>query len=266
LKKTAPAKFASADGKNLHEVRILLVEDNDINRLYARSILKQWKCEVDIAENGLVAIEKIKNNLYDVILMDIQMPVMDGYEATRAIRLMDSHMRNAPIVALTANATKADIEKCLLSGMNDYLPKPFTPDDLYRKIFKELKIKGQKNGVSVKPASDGKSKFDLTYLRTVSDNNHDFIQEMIQTFVQSVPPVLEEMHLALNNQSWEKLSRLAHQIKPSFSLLGMDALRKAIIFIEENARKKTKLEQLPEITASFISDCEKVIEDLSKEA
>jgi PAS domain S-box-containing protein len=265
LKKTVPAKFASADGKNFHEVRILLVEDNDINRLYARSILKQWKCEVDIAENGLVAIEKIKNNLYDVILMDIQMPVMDGYEATRAIRLMDSHMRNAPIVALTANATKADIEKCLLSGMNDYLPKPFTPDDLYRKIFKELKIKGQKNGTSVKPVSEGKSKFDLTYLRSVSDNNHDFIQEMIRTFVQSVPPVLEEMEIALGKKSWEKLSRLAHQIKPSFSLLGMDTLRKTVIFIEDNAHRKTKLEQLPKVTGGFIRDCGKVIQELSKE-
>ena len=75
-------------------MRVLLVEDNDINRLYAKSILNQWNCIVDIAENALVAIEKIKYNFYDVVLMDVQMPVMDGYEATRAIRLMDSHMQD----------------------------------------------------------------------------------------------------------------------------------------------------------------------------
>ena len=125
-----PNHFASAGRRTLDDMKILLVEDNDINRLYAKSILKQWNCSVDIAENGLVAIEKIKNHHYDVVLMDVQMPVMDGYEATRAIRLMDSPMRDAPIVALTANATKSDIAKCLSSGMNDYLPKPFTPDNL----------------------------------------------------------------------------------------------------------------------------------------
>ena len=72
--------------------------------------------------------------------MDIQMPVMDGYETTKAIRLMETPQRNVPIVALTANATKADVEKCIAAGMDDYLPKPFTPDDLYRKLFKELKL------------------------------------------------------------------------------------------------------------------------------
>src|SRR5690606_32774063 len=196
-----------------------LVEDNDINRLYAKSILQQWNCTVDIAENGLVAIEKIKYNFYDVVLMDVQMPVMDGYEATRAIRLMDSHMRNAPIVALTANATKSDIERCLASGMNDYLPKPFTPDDLYRKITRELKIMLQKDadtGNIAPPAR--KSEFDLAYLRSISDNNQEFLQEMIQTFIQTIPPVLKDMKQSLDRKDWKKLSRLAHQIKPSFSL------------------------------------------------
>ena len=105
-----------------------------------RSILKNWNCDTDTAENGLVAIEKIKNQEYDVVLMDIQMPVMDGYETTKAIRMMEAPQRNVPILALTANATKVDVERCIASGMNDYLPKPFTPDDLYRKLFKDLKI------------------------------------------------------------------------------------------------------------------------------
>ena len=265
FKKVIPKTFRSLESKLLNEMKILLVEDNDINRLYAKSILKQWECAVDIAENGLVAIEKIKNNFYDVILMDVQMPVMDGYEATRAIRLMDSHMRHTPIVALTANATKTDIEKCLSSGMNDYLPKPFTPDDLYRKIFKDLKIKGKKNGTLKKLLTDKKVNFDLAYLRSVSDNNQEFIQEMIQTFVQSIPPILKKMDKSVSEKNWEKLSGLAHQIKPSFSLLGMDSLRKTIFYIEENAHQKTNLRELTNTTHQFIQDCENVIRDLTKE-
>ncbi|MGC1241645.1 MAG: ATP-binding protein [Chryseosolibacter sp.] len=264
-KTSIPKKMGALAGKMLSETKVLLVEDNDINRLYAKSILQQWNCSVDIAENGLVAIEKIKYNFYDVVLMDVQMPVMDGYEATRAIRVMDSHMRHAPIVALTANATKVDIEKCLASGMNDYLPKPFTPDDLYRKIFRDLKIKRKKNGVTKSVAAERKAGFDLAYLRTVSDNNQEFLQEMIQTFVQSIPPVLEQMELALSEMNWEKLSRLAHQIKPSFSLMGMDALRKTVFSIEENAEQKKNLSDLKRITEEFIRDCKNVINDLKKE-
>jgi PAS domain S-box-containing protein len=265
LKKAIPKTFRSFEGRSLNEMKILLVEDNDINRLYAKSILHQWNCAVDIAENGLVAIEKIKYNFYDVVLMDVQMPVMDGYETTRAIRLMDSHMRHAPIVALTANATKTDIEKCRSSGMNDYLAKPFTPDDLYRKIFRDLKIKGQKKPKLKKILSSKKITFDLAYLRSVSDNNQQFIQEMIQTFVQTIPLVLKEMDASLSDKNWKNLSRLAHQIKPSFSLLGMDALRKTIFYIEENAHQKNNLRELACTTLEFIQNCENVIDDLKKE-
>lgn len=266
LKKATEPKASEAMAQTgLRDIRVLLVEDNDINRLYAKSILHQWNCSVDIAENGLVAIEKIKYNFYDVVLMDVQMPVMDGYEATRAIRVMNSHMRNAPIIALTANATKTDIEKCLSSGMNDYLPKPFTPDDLYRKIFKDLKIKTKKNGAPKKTAPDQKAGFDLGYLRSVSDNNEEFLQEMIQTFVQSIPPVLDQMKEALNDKNWKKLSRLAHQIKPSFSLMGMDALRKTVFFIEANAEQNQDLTEVARVTIDFIEDCTAVIADLKKE-
>ena len=266
ITKTAISKKPGAfNNKALGETKVLLVEDNDINRLYAKSILQQWSCSVDIAENGLVAIEKIKYNSYDVVLMDVQMPVMDGYEATRAIRVMDSHMRHAPIVALTANATKVDIEKCLASGMNDYLPKPFTPDDLYRKIFRDLKIRRKKNGVTKTVDTGRKAAFDLAYLRSVSDNNQEFLQEMIQTFIQSIPPVLGQMEVALAEENWERLCRLAHQIKPSFSLMGMDALRKTVFHIEENADQKKNLSDLKRDTRAFIQDCGNVIIDLKKE-
>lgn len=265
LKKTISPQTSMTSGRQLDGMKVLLVEDNDINRLYAKSILRQWSCLVDIAENGLVAIEKIKYNFYDVVLMDVQMPVMDGYEATRAIRLMDSHMRHAPIVALTANATKTDIDKCLSSGMNDYLPKPFTPDDLYRKISGDLNIHPGKNGTEAKITPVQKTTFDLGYLRSISDNNQEFLQEMIQTFVQSIPPVLQEMEMALKTTDWKKLARLAHQIKPSFGLLGINSLKKGVFYIEENARQKTNLDELRPATDQFIIGCRHVIADLQKE-
>lgn len=261
--KTSQLDNAVFDNRSTRELDVLLVEDNDINRLYAKSILKNWECQVDIAENGLVAIEKIKNKLYDVVLMDVQMPVMDGYEATRTIRLMDSPKNSIPIVALTANATKKDIEKCIAAGMNDFLPKPFTPDDLHRKIIDELKIKP--NPKPKKISERKRTKMDLTYLRSISNNNEDFVKEMMQTFVQSIPGVLTEMKQCLNDENWEKLSKLAHQIKPSFTLLGVHELKNTILFIEENGKNKTNLLELPKISSNFITTCESLVEDVTND-
>lgn len=245
---------------------VLLVEDNDINRLYAKTILKNWNCTTETAENGLVAVEKLKGRTFDVVLMDVQMPVMDGYEATKAIRMMAPPLRDIPIVALTANATKVDVEKCLAAGMNDYLPKPFTPDDLYRKLFNELKIKPA-NPAGKKPVvvqSSPKSYYNLDYLKEVSGNNIDFINEMVNTFVTTLPHTLRELNEASGNVDWDKLSRLAHQIKPSFTLMGLESLRVKVVQIEESAKTRTKLDLLPEMVDDFIKHCNYAIEELSQ--
>ncbi len=201
------------------------------------------------------------------MLMDIQMPVMDGYETTKAIRLMNSPMRDVPVIALTANATKADVEKCMAAGMNDYLPKPFTPDDLYRKLFidqkitpkQKIKVKNQARSTPVNQL------YNLDYLRSVSGNNQEFIREMVLTFTQTIPPLLTEMRQALSESDWPKLARFAHQIKPSFTLMGLTELRSNILFIEENSKASTKLDQIPNAVEDFILQCEAVIPELSRE-
>jgi PAS domain S-box-containing protein len=267
IAQTAPVRDRALKDVKKSNLHVLLVEDNDINRLYAKSILKNWQCYIDVAENGLVAIEKIKNNFYDVVLMDVQMPVMDGYEATKVIRMMDQSA-DVPIIALTANATQNDVEKCLAAGMNDYLPKPFTPEDLYNKLFDDLKIKPtsrERIPASVKPSSK-EVMYNLDYLRSVSGNNEEFIREMVSTFIQTVPGILEDMHHAMERQDWMKLSRLAHQIKPSFTLMGLDALRVDIVFIEENSKMETNLPEVVRITQEFLRKCKIVIPELSKEA
>jgi PAS domain S-box-containing protein len=263
LTKSSSVSKSLFDNSKTKDLNVLLVEDNDINRLYAGSILKNWSCKVDIAENGLVAIEKVKNNLYDVVLMDVQMPVMDGYEATRAIRLLDAPKNEVPIVALTANATKPDIEKCLSAGMNAYLPKPFTPDDLRRKIIDDLKIKASPTRLQNNNTKNRDStKVDLTYLRSVSDNNEEFIKEMILTFVQTIPGVLTEMDTCLTEKNWERLSRLAHQIKPSFTLMGIHNTRENILFIETNAKNQANTDEVNRRTISFIKSCREIVADL----
>ncbi len=265
ISKSSPSKHAKAvKNARASQLYVLLVEDNEINRLYAKSVLKNWHCITDTAENGLIAIEKVKSQEYDVVLMDIQMPVMDGYETTKAIRMMESPQGNVPILALTANAIKNDVDKCLAAGMNDYLPKPFTPDDLYRKLFTELKITPREK-TRKKPSEATTKPYNLDYLRSVSGNNEEFIREMILTFTESIPSQLVEMKNALLLEDWAQLARNAHQIKPSFTLMGLNALRSSIVFIEENSKYGTKLDELPQVVSEFIGSCNDILPELAKE-
>jgi HPt (histidine-containing phosphotransfer) domain-containing protein len=147
------------------------------------------------------------------------------------------------------------------------LPKPFTPEDLYRKLFDDLKIKPL-NHAQLRPAQITEPEavlYNLSYLRNVSGNNEDFIREMVSTFVQTVPPVLTEMQKCLQEKEWTRLSRLIHQIKPSFILLGIDALRANILFIEENSKAETSLSRVTQTTKEFIARCNTILPQLSRD-
>ncbi|MFN0013874.1 MAG: ATP-binding protein [Saprospiraceae bacterium] len=131
----APSKPA-ASGNKLKNLKILIVEDAYFNQMLALELLKKHVegVEADIAENGLVALEKVRQKNYDLVLMDVKMPVMDGYDATRAIRQMDSAVRSVPILALTANAIPEQLEKCRAAGMDDCITKPIDSEELLEKI------------------------------------------------------------------------------------------------------------------------------------
>jgi CheY-like chemotaxis protein/two-component sensor histidine kinase len=224
--------------KNLKDLSVLLVEDNDVNRLYASSILKIWDCKIDMAENGYVAVEKIKNEHYDVVLMDIQMPVMDGFEATKTIRALDSGKKDLPIIALTANATRAAVEQCLANGMNDCLSKPFTPEDLYNKLthFKEI---GKGNGASKrKKKGDGAlQNIDLAYLQKMSNNNQKFIDEMLAAFLKSIPKSIDEIKSHTEAKEWILLARSVHKLKPSLTLMGLHTAKEQALLLEDLAKQ-----------------------------
>lgn len=120
--------------------KVLLVEDNMLNQILAKKVLSNWKCTIQVAENGLIAIEKIKETNFDVVLMDIQMPEMNGYEATEFIRKkLPPEKCNVPIIAMTAHAFTSEIEKCKALGMNDYISKPFNETELYLKVSNAIK-------------------------------------------------------------------------------------------------------------------------------
>jgi CheY-like chemotaxis protein/two-component sensor histidine kinase len=125
----------------LNGIKVLVVEDNFFNQILAAKILENWHCNVQIADNGIIAIEKVEKNDFDIILMDIQLPEMDGYETTNYIRnKLTGPKSDTPIIAMTAHAFSNEIEKCLKSKMNDYISKPFDENKLFEKMLQVLKL------------------------------------------------------------------------------------------------------------------------------
>ncbi len=129
-----PTKNGTESHKNEISLRVLVAEDNQVNQLFATTLLTNAGHRVDVAGNGIEALEAVKQRPYDVILMDVQMPEMDGLEATRRVRLLGGLASEVPIIALTANAMKGDRERCIQAGMNDYVSKPIDKTDLFDKI------------------------------------------------------------------------------------------------------------------------------------
>lgn len=253
LKKSENNKFKGME--------ILLVEDNDVNRLYASTILKKWGCICTEAENGEIALELLKKNNYEIILMDVHMPVMDGLEATRIIRKsFDPPKQDIPIIAFTANAIKGEKENYINLGMNDYISKPFVPNEL-QKIISSYYRPGiaQKLAVENEPTP----LYDLTYLKNISDDNEEFIMEIINTFIEKTPELLDQMSEAGENLEWKTVGSLAHKLKPNLTLLGMNSLKTLALSLEEDGKSSQNTGSIPDRIKELIEKCKGVITELS---
>jgi len=211
--------------------------------------------------------------MYDVILMDLQMPVMDGFETTVSIRnSLEKPKSEIPIIALTANAIKGDREKCIELGMNDYISKPFEPDQLFNKLkpFYHTETMSETNRYDAEIVVENKQKDDkgkltnLGYLTSMSNNNKSFIHEMISTFISSTPASLDNMEKALEGGDLEKVGQIAHKIKPSLTFMGIDSLKDAVKEIELVGKEGRDREKLKIAVPEFISRLTMAIQELEE--
>jgi len=200
--------------------RILLVEDNPINQKLAVALLNKAGYPVDVAENGAQAVETLKTISYQLVLMDVQMPEMDGLEATRLIRVMEGKSRHVPIIAMTAYAMKGDKERCLAVGMDDYLTKPLEPDEVFAMIEHWAR---EQAPVSLKPfledepaqavTGEGVSPIDLLKAMPRFGDDKVFFVEMLNEFVEHLEERVKTLREALQAQDAKTLGRLAHNLK-----------------------------------------------------
>ncbi|HXU26789.1 MAG TPA: ATP-binding protein, partial [Bacteroidia bacterium] len=207
----------------IKNIRVLVVEDIALNQLLMRTLLDDFGFEQDIASNGKIAIEKLQNNSYDIILMDLQMPEMNGFEATEYIRnTMNSKI---PIIALTADVTTVDLAKCRAVGMNDYISKPVDDKLLYSKVIGFVKKPSleetKKNTGNSYSQSENLKYVNLSYLSHRTKSNPKLMMEMIELYLDQTPPLIASMKQSLLDKDWNTLQSAVHKMIPSFSIMGI---------------------------------------------
>jgi two-component system CheB/CheR fusion protein len=208
---------------------ILLAEDNPSNQKVAQYVLSKQGHMVEIVENGERAVELVKQRSFDVVLMDVQMPGMDGFEATAAIRaLPDRDKAKVPIIAMTAHAMKSDEERCLAAGMDAYLSKPISVDELVGKL---AEVTGPDAASMVVPAPV----FDLDEALTRCFGKRAVFQQMVDFFPKESTDLLGQMRTAIANSDMEEAGRLAHQLKGTVVYLGARPAADAVRQFEQAA-------------------------------
>jgi PAS domain S-box-containing protein len=216
---------------DIKDVKVLVVEDVELNQLLMRTLLDDFGFECDIAGNGKIAVEKLEKYKYDIVLMDLQMPVMNGFQATDYIR--NTLQSSIPIIALTADVTTVDLEKCKAVGMNDYIAKPVDDRKLYSKILGLIRKPSQTIALKTPENYESKSQLsiDLSYLNKLTKSNPKLMTEMINVYLSQTPSLIDTIKQSWLEQDLETLKSAVHKLAPSFSIVGIDKK------YEEMARK-----------------------------
>jgi len=247
----------SGTEKKLLGKTILVAEDVEMNQHLIRTILESSGAQVVIAKNGAEALELVKKQIFDCVLMDVQMPEMDGIQATVNIRNLEDPVLSAiPIIAITANSQEEDLLKCEQAGMDDFLAKPIVEAQLLDTILNNS-ISDKMNHTD-SPSSGENKLYDLNMIRSVSGGDKAFIKKMILLFIETVPQNVQELVDATKQKNWEQVSKMAHKLKSTIDSMGIRSIHDQIRAVEMNAKNKEQLENLPDMVRqveSVVSVC-----------
>lgn len=249
-----PVELQSDEVEEYAGKRILVVEDNEMNRYVVLLTLQSLMCEVVEVENGEQAVEILKSEPFDLIFMDIQMPRMDGVEATQLIR--KELAINTPIIALTANAFQHNIDHYLAAGMNDFIVKPYLEKD-----FKKILRKYLPSGITTADVQ----LFDSSLLREVCKNDTQFMHRMMALFIKVVDKALPELQRMRGEQDFEGISRLVHKLKPSIEHMAITSVKESVQFLEKANNEPSKEAELYRQLDKLVSVLQQVREQVSKE-
>ncbi|OYY99784.1 MAG: hypothetical protein B7Y37_12605 [Sphingobacteriia bacterium 28-36-52] len=250
--------------------RILVAEDVTINQIIVKQILEEWGHEVVLVANGQEAFEAYKKKDFDLILMDIHMPEVDGYEATQMIRHMgDTTKAAVPIVALTANAFKKETDRFAEAGFNDYITKPFTEAGLYDCIKKQLQLNSPvyfSKKLKKNTAEDTTEKlYDFSALQVIDQDDTAFLKEIVQVFIKNTTTDIINLLKAIDSNNTNEIFQLAHRMKSSIYSLGIKQAYKTVESIEFYAKTGEQLDKIPSLGIQLNQILDEVFIQLRKD-
>ena len=230
----------------LQKIRVLVAEDNPMNQQLVRHLMRSWSIDHVLVENGAEAVEALKKDHYSIVLMDIQMPDMDGYTATSVIR--NEMCLNVPIIAMTAHAMVGEKEKCLQLGMNDYVSKPIKETVLYNIIARHAQRI---------PEEPQMQHVGLDYLHQLSGNDRDFEREILQQFLVQAPAELTRLEEQLESHQFDEARKTAHSLRSTVGYVGLaESLHPPLEHIEKNAGS----------SGTGVQDCLIIVQDTCRQA
>jgi len=258
------AVVSTAQVELLKGLRILLAEDNHYNRIVAVETLELMLLDVRVStvENGQEAVQKVEENNYDLVLMDVAMPIMDGLEATRLIRALPAPKNAIPIIAFTASVIQSEIQKCEAAGMNGYVPKPFKNSELMSAlhiavaqnspdIFKSL---SPPSGDFKSPGLHSADLSSLEFLEQLTGGNRERIRKYLGLYLESAQTSLPRIESALTANDGDGLRRAVHTLKPQFKIVGLTAASILAEQIEKNLLDGILPHSLSEETTRLLAE------------
>ena len=245
---------------------ILLVDDNRVNRIVASRFLTGWGLEVHTAEHGKEAVGMIQKQKYALVMMDLEMPVMDGYEACRKIRSLgnDPYYRDLPVIALTASAMSEIREKALTSGMNDFLSKPFQPHELQASLVKHILGSNHTASESVIEKKNGVLVYNL---ELYANGDPEFKRELASLIIKNIHELQASLHESLEHKNGEAFSKTSHKVKSSIKMLGDEEFATVVVDLKSilHGDATGKNDILKEHVSKFEKLSRKILEGLKEE-
>jgi PAS domain S-box-containing protein len=251
--------YNALDIGQLSKFNILVVEDNLINIKFVKSLFADYKIEADVAENGKLALEKIKQKKYDLVLMDIEMPEMNGYQTTSIIR----HDLNSdiPIIAMTAHAMAGEQDKCLALGMDDYITKPINANLLFEKML--LAVSSRLIDTTTEPKKN--KVVNLNFLIESIGGKKDVILETIDIFLEQVPQDIQILNEAVTRIDYMRIKNYAHKMKSTASLIGMYEVEPILAEMESLGAEKKEIERIESLNETLNVLCKQGIAEMEQE-
>lgn len=255
----------------LNDCRILVAEDNRVNQLLTKDLIESWGARVDVAENGELTLAKLKHQPYDMILMDLHMPELNGFETTEIIRkFFPEKLSHIPIIAITANVLQSDREKCLSVGMNDYITKPFQAAELNHLLWKYLPEEYRKSNEFVTvPYTNGNATehyignmIKLDFLKSYANGNEAFVGRIVAMIHNTLPEAMSELIALSQNHDWVTVKSRVHKLKATIGLLGNETLNREIRIIEDKAQHPSDETNLVKLISEFKNKMDMVVTEL----